>query len=186
MKVIKKTVLYKTPFLNLIEVIYKDFDGRLKSWYGAERTTAETAIAVAAITKRKELILVRQFRPLLNASTIELPAGLSDIDGEGVVETAARELLEETGYKAEQYQTLVGYNKGSTISSGLTNERLVLVSCRDAVKVAEPLQNEGTVPLLVPLAKINEWLDVRTSDEEVDFKLFGAVRIVTEWYEKER
>ena len=48
------------------------------------------------------IVLVRQFRSPLSADTLELPAGVMDKPGEAPVEAAARELLEETGYVAEE------------------------------------------------------------------------------------
>lgn len=44
-----------------------------------------------------EIILQKQFRPPINAVTIEVPAGLVDA-GETPEEAAIRELKEETGY----------------------------------------------------------------------------------------
>ncbi len=54
-------------------------------------------INVIALTKNKELVLVEQFRYGTEDATLELPGGVCD-PGEKPLETATRELLEETGF----------------------------------------------------------------------------------------
>jgi ADP-ribose pyrophosphatase len=56
------------------------------------------AVAVLAFTKEKQAILVRQFRPGPLALLLEVPGGALE-EGEDPAEAAARELLEETGYR---------------------------------------------------------------------------------------
>ena len=52
-----------------------------------------------------ELLLVRQFRYAPRSEFLEFPAGKID-PGEAPLATAKRELLEETGYRAERWQHL--------------------------------------------------------------------------------
>lgn len=54
-------------------------------------------------------LMVSQFRHGSGIVTIEFPAGLVDA-GESLQETAERELLEETGYKAEEFTHLGSVN----------------------------------------------------------------------------
>lgn len=56
-------------------------------------------VTVIAYTAQGDIVLVRQYRPAIEAVTLELPSGL--VDGKDDAEaTARRELEEETGYKA--------------------------------------------------------------------------------------
>lgn len=55
-------------------------------------------VNVIAITKEKEFILVYQYRHGLQQSNYELPAGTCESIDKNPLETAKRELLEETGY----------------------------------------------------------------------------------------
>lgn len=55
-----------------------------------------------AVTAGNEVLAVRQYRPALERYTLELPAGLCDHAGEDTAVNARRELLEETGYEADE------------------------------------------------------------------------------------
>jgi ADP-ribose pyrophosphatase len=57
-------------------------------------------VAVVALTPTGQIPIVRQYRPAIEGFSWELPAGLID-PGEDPAQSAARELLEETGYPAK-------------------------------------------------------------------------------------
>lgn len=63
------------------------------------------AVAVIAKTDTDELILVKQFRYPINSVLYEIPAGKLDPD-EAPLACAKRELSEETGYTAKNWQLL--------------------------------------------------------------------------------
>jgi 8-oxo-dGTP pyrophosphatase MutT (NUDIX family) len=62
-------------------------------------------VVIVAVTAPGQLLMVRQFRPAVNAVTLELPAGHIE-PGETPEEAARKELLEETGYTADTFQLL--------------------------------------------------------------------------------
>lgn len=64
------------------------------------------AVGVVALTDADEVILVRQYRASLGIRILEIPAGMRDVPGEDPAVTAARELLEETGYEAASLEHL--------------------------------------------------------------------------------
>lgn len=66
---------------------------------------APTWVGVVALTAQGELVLVDQYRRGLGAVSRELPAGVIEPD-ETPLEAARRELLEETGYAAEEWIAL--------------------------------------------------------------------------------
>lgn len=82
--------------------------------------------AVVALNDRDEVCLLRQFRPAGNGWVWELPAGRLE-PGEDPQSTALRELLEEAGCEAGQWDSL-----GSILSSpGVFDETIHLYLARD-------------------------------------------------------
>lgn len=62
--------------------------------------------AVVALTSDEQIVLVRQYRHGAGALSLELPAGVIEAS-ESPERAAERELLEETGYVAESWHSLV-------------------------------------------------------------------------------
>ncbi|GGA69400.1 DNA mismatch repair protein MutT [Arenimonas soli] len=102
-------------------------------WEYAERTNAGSAVIVIAVTPERKLLFVEQFRIPMGAPTIEMPAGLvGDLDEADTMEEAARrELLEETGWHADEVKVLM---VGPT-SSGMSNELIAFVRARGLTRV---------------------------------------------------
>ena len=84
-------------------------------------------VAVVAITDDDHVVLARQFRPGPGLVWLELPGGVVEED-EGVVEAAARELCEETGFVAADL-ALVGQ---TWLASYATHRRYAVLAtgCR--------------------------------------------------------
>jgi ADP-ribose pyrophosphatase len=66
------------------------------------------AVAVLPLTPSGDVLLVRQFRPPVRHTVLEVPAGLLDVAGEDPRDCAARELTEETGYRHRSLERLGG------------------------------------------------------------------------------
>jgi ADP-ribose pyrophosphatase len=64
------------------------------------------AAGVLPVTPDGDVLLVRQFRPPVRRSLVEIPAGLLDVGGEDPATCAARELVEETGYRHSTMEPL--------------------------------------------------------------------------------
>lgn len=84
------------------------------------------AAVVLAVTEEGKIALVRQWRQALRRVMLELPAGKID-EGESFVETALRELKEETGYRAGRIEHLLTIAP----SAGYSEELLAVYLCRD-------------------------------------------------------
>jgi len=62
-------------------------------------------INVVAITEHDEVILIEQYRHGIQSVTVEIPGGMVD-PGEEPLQTAKRELLEETGYGGDNWVSI--------------------------------------------------------------------------------
>ncbi|MCG3089995.1 NUDIX hydrolase [Sporosarcina cyprini] len=91
------------------------------------------AVAILAVTAEGKLVLVRQFRKALERTLVEIPAGKIE-PGEDKRITAIRELEEETGYRAEQFE----YIQSFATSPGFADEVIHLYVATDLKKVENP------------------------------------------------
>jgi ADP-ribose pyrophosphatase len=115
-------------FIDVVTRTYDLPDGTTTDW---DILDLGDAAAVLAITRGGEVVLVRQFRPGPDRVLDELPGGLVD-PGESPLDAAARELLEETGYRGTI--EIVGY---CWLMAPATRRQWVAVA-RDCERVAEP------------------------------------------------
>lgn len=108
-------------------------------------------VNVLAITPENAVVLIRQFRFGIRATTLEVPGGMVDA-GESPARAAARELLEETGYAGDKAVLVGKIHPNPAIQTNVTHTFLI----RNARKVSGGHQ-EGTEDILTftrPLASI--------------------------------
>lgn len=92
-------------------------------------------VCVLALTTRQTVLLVQHFRPGPEAILLELPGGGVGPD-EDPASAAARELLEETGYRGELKLA------GSNGHCGYSTRRTSHFVARSCVNVPEPTPDE--------------------------------------------
>ncbi len=152
--VASRSVVFSTPWFNLVA---KDLEGGTPGQPHYCLTTTDY-VSVIALTPAMEMVLVRQYRPAVELHTLELPSGHVDA-GETPEASAARELWEETGYRAPRME-LLGPLRPDT---GRMANRIWFYLAFDvrldpAWKGPEP----GVEPLLRPAAALME--DIRKLD----------------------
>jgi ADP-ribose pyrophosphatase len=92
-------VVFATPWFELVAKHPAGYD---RPHYSIR---ASDYVMVIAVTAEGRLLLVRQFRPAVGATTLEFPSGHVD-PRETPMEAARRELLEETGHVAAELEPL--------------------------------------------------------------------------------
>ncbi|MES1924740.1 NUDIX hydrolase [Salinisphaera sp. T31B1] len=154
---------------------------RVGTWEYAERVNARCAVVIVAVTDAGELLLVEQPRQPVGANVLELPAGLvGDIDGaedEEMAVAAARELEEETGYRAGRLEFLAG----GPPSAGLANEAAYFYRAFDLQRIdaGGGDDSEQITPHAVPLDGIEAWLAARAGEGVlVDPKIYAGLYFV--------
>ena len=75
---------------------------------------------VLAVTKSKQVVLIRQYRHGIGKVFYELPAGVHDKTGESVLESAQRELLEETGFGGGSWKPLMELSANPALQNNIT------------------------------------------------------------------
>lgn len=108
---------------------YVQPDGKDSRW---DILHGSPTVALVAFTEDGRGVLVRQFRPGPGKVLAELPGGMVE-PGEDVLHAAARELLEESGYRAGTLEVFMR----TYLASYATHVRYGVLA-RDCRKVAEP------------------------------------------------
>lgn len=168
----------------LKKVDYVDQTGKERTWEVAVRKTrGKTGVDAVAIgnillhpSRPASTMLVIQYRPPLDAYTVEWPAGLIDA-GETAEQAAVREFREETGYEECK---LVDISPVQAADPGMTNAtmQMALVEVRLREGDAEPEQRledgEHIQRVVVPLGEFYDRLVEYSKQERmvVAAKLF--------------
>jgi ADP-ribose pyrophosphatase len=158
----------EAKWIKLQKATYTDAKGTERVWEIASRkTTSKSGVDAVAMgniiyhpTKPPSTILVIQFRPPVNAFTIEWPAGLIDAN-ETAEEAAVRELYEETGYRG----MVVSTSPAVAADPGMTsaNMKLCMMEVHLGEEDPEPQQHldegEDIQRVNVPLSEMYERLE---------------------------
>src|SRR5258705_10694131 len=122
----QKHIVYDGKYLQLV---------KQDNWEFVQRKNISGIVGIVAVTHEKKLILVEQFRVPVGKNGIEIPAGLAgdsaDSSGESLEAAAARELEEETGYRAGTMTRIAS----GTASAGLADEIITIFVANDLTKV---------------------------------------------------
>ncbi len=111
------------------------------------------AAAIVPFVSEGQILMVRQFRYALGKETLEIPAGKMD-PGETSEECARRELLEETGFDAEEIRLVLTYAP----AIGYSNE-LIHIFLGRRLKRIRPDIDEREISSVekVSIDQLREW-----------------------------
>ncbi|MCE2390406.1 MAG: NUDIX hydrolase [Proteobacteria bacterium] len=119
------------------------------------RIDADDWVNLVPVTPEGQVVMVRQYRHGSRDVTLEIPGGIVD-PGESPAEAAARELLEETGYRAERVVRTGSVNP----NPALFGNRVHSFAAFD-VRWEREIRNESTEHTaveLLPLSDVDEAL----------------------------
>lgn len=127
------------------------------------------AAAVVPVTADGRLLMVRQFRNALDRYTLEIPAGGLNGAEEPTLEAAARELEEETGYRAGKIEWLITVR--TTVA--FCNEKIDIYLATDLIPGSQHLDEDEYIN--VEAYTVDELCEKILSGEIEDSKTISAV-----------
>jgi ADP-ribose pyrophosphatase len=142
-------------------------------WEYAGRARGIRAAVIIALDG-DHVILVSQYRVPLGKESLELPAGLvgdeAGLENEAVEDAAARELEEETGYRADRIEKVLDLYS----SPGMLSESFALLQARGLTKVSDGggTASEDITVHRVPLSGLRDYVaEWQRAGKAVDVKV---------------
>ncbi len=151
-RVIASSYIVDSRFLRLRKDVIELPDGSLVQDYYVRESRG--FVVVFALTANRDVVLVRQYKHGIARSLLELPAGAID-PGEEPLQSAVRELEEETGYTAPAMEYLRSFVVDPTNSNTLAHVFLA----RDA-RCTSQQHLDRTENIEVSLASLSELRDL--------------------------
>jgi ADP-ribose pyrophosphatase len=160
-----------SKWVTLRKISYIDQTGTPRTWEVASRKTRARSAGIDAVAMGNVLLhpsrppstlIVIQYRPPLDAYTVEWPAGLVD-EGETPEQAAVREFREETGYECR----VVSISPVMAADPGLSsaNMKLVMVEARlgegenaDSLPEQRLEDGENIERVVIPLSELYQRL----------------------------
>ena len=176
-KTVSSREVFQGPFFSIREddIVYPDGEKRRRLIL-----QHPGAVAALAVLPDDRLLLVRQYRKAVERETLEIPAGKIEA-GETPEDCLARELAEETGYRARSFLPLISYYP----SLGISTEIIHVYLARDL----DPLPGPFSAPehsldrVILPLKEVEQKIE---AGEIRDSKTIIAVRELAERRRKKK
>jgi ADP-ribose pyrophosphatase len=148
-------------------------------WEYVKRARGIQAAVIIALTSAHEIVLVEQYRPPLGRPCIELPAGLvgDETEGEAVFASAQRELHEETGFEATEWEEIGEFAS----SPGMVGEIFHLYRATGLARTGAGggVSNEGIVVHVVPVSGIPAFIaEARARGCAIDTRLLIGLNLL--------
>ena len=173
-KTMKSEKIYEGKILNLrvdtIELPDKKYSKR-------EIIEHPGGVAIIAIDKDKNLVMIKQYRKAVEEFIWEIPAGRLEVNEEPR-ETAIRELKEETGYAANKMTYITEFYT----TPGYCSEKIYLFLAEDLIE-GEPCPDLGE-NIEMSNISIDNLLKMATRGEIVDSKTIAAIYIAERYLQE--
>lgn len=166
MKIISSEEKYSSPIFKVTEDHAVDPGGfEIKRGIVQHKGSA----VMMAVDEKKRILLVKQFRLPARQYLWELPAGRLD-EGETPLQAAERELIEETGYKARQWDKLASFYP----SPGFLSEKMtVFLATGLTAGEAKPMEDERIE---------TEWFEAKEVAEMIESGQIADAKTIIGYY----
>jgi len=171
LKILRSDLIYSGRVISLIKDTVILHSGRTVI---REKVMHPGSVGILPVLEDGSLILIKQFRYVVGSNLLEIPAGTIE-EGESPEECAARELLEETGYRPGKLTLLSAFY----LAPGYSNEFMWLFKATE-LKAGDmkPMPDES---IEVKKLSLDEALALIRSGEIRDVKTICAILLYALW-----
>jgi len=167
-KVVSSRTIYRGPAFSVASDRVREPGGILVQRDVVRHSGSVVIMAIEEEGKEKRVLLVRQYRYAAGRYLWELPAGRID-EGETALAGGRRELLEETGYTAQQWEKALFFYS----SPGFVDETMTVFLARGLkAGAAKPEEDEFISKRLFPISSL---LGMIRSRKIMDAKTIAGV-----------
>ena len=171
LKILRSDLIYSGRVISLLKDTVILHSGRTVI---REKVMHPGSVGILPVLEDGSLILIKQFRYVVGSSLLEIPAGTIE-EGESPEECAARELLEETGYRLGKLTLLSAFY----LAPGYSNEFMWLFKATELrAGDMKPMPDES---IEVKKLSLDEALGLIRSGEIKDVKTICAILLYALW-----
>ncbi|MBI4716284.1 MAG: NUDIX hydrolase [Planctomycetes bacterium] len=128
----------------LFSVEHREFPRPGRPPIGRDVVVHPGAVVILPLLSEQQIVMIRNFRYTVERALWELPAGTRE-PNESPLETAKRELEEETGYRAAVMSPFLEFYP----SPGILTERMYVFAASELTQVGQGLQDNEQITVEV-------------------------------------
>lgn len=163
-----RRIAYENPWITVFHDEVID-PGKKEGVYGVV-SFKNKAIGVLAVDEDNNVLTVSQYRYALAKNSLEIPEG-GAAPNELPLDAAKRELLEETGYQAEQWTKLLELD----LSNSITDDSAVIYLAKGLKVVANPNRESTESDMTQSQHSLKELRELILSGQVTDAITVSAV-----------
>ena len=174
----QKSVIAKSRLFT-IEEMHLQFSNGAQRVYERLKSHGHGAVLIVALTPGESLLLVREYAAGTDCYELAFPKGIIE-HGETPIEAANRELREETGYAAQEFNWI----RSMTLAPGYFGARIELIVAQGLY--LSPLPGDEPEP-----PELIEWpltasLELLEKPDFTEARSIAALFLVKEWLNKRK
>lgn len=156
-KILQRKVV-ATSRLFKVEELHLKFTNGVERVYERLVGQGHGAVMIVAVNEQQELVLIREYAGGFHDYVLTFPKGLID-PGEDALTAANRELMEETGYGANQLELITRLS----LAPSYMGHKMDVVLARDLYPCK--LEGDEPEPLEVILHPLEDWQQLVSNDD---------------------
>jgi len=168
-KFISSNIAYRGPRQTIRVDRLESHQGEVIDYYVVEH---RDAVAAVPLTPEGEIVLIEQYRHPVGCILLDIPGGLID-EGEDAEAAVKREVMEETGYQADDFKLICQFYTDPS----MTPQQITLYQASGLIKIAEAQPEKSTL-INVHLLSPNTVLNIINSKSDKKYRIASSWSLI--------